>query len=400
MTTTKSLETHIAEVWNSFLFMREFTFSRTQFNPNSGSEVELADGIGIFGNTLIIYQVKQREEDSDNTNAKINDWLKKKVINKATKQISNTHFFLDSHDEIIISNHRGKQFNLADKKYTERVNLVIHNIDVITNKYTEYTKIRVNSKGLTIHYFSVFEFQYLCRVCLVPIEFMNYISFRDKYFKKFGNAINLIDERSLFYAYLGHLEGSDIKLATRVYRGIQIENTEKIENMKHMFYIFGDRLTTENKDVYYQLLEVMLPLDRIFYKTLAERIHISIENLDNKFPTKPHRFGSLQSGIAVIVIPFDYNENYKNLLKKWSDKTEGKKEILWFLTKLHKYDLKVDRAIGVLISKAGTDNDVLWNYLDFPWEYSEKNNSYEDLIKLLFEPVKFKISNSYEIRNQ
>ena len=348
---------------------------------------------------MIIYQVKQREEDSDKRNDEINKWFKKKIINKATKQITDTHDFLDSQNEIIISNLRGKKFNLADKKYSNRVNIVIHNVDVITNEYSEYTKIRVNSKGLTIHYLSVYEFQYLCRSCQVPFEFMNYLNFRDKYFQKFGNEINMIDERSLFCAFLGHLEGSEIQLATRVYRKFQIENTEKIENMKHMFYIFGDRLTTSNTDEYYQLLEVMLPLDRNFYKILAEKIRISIESLDNKFPTKPHRFGSPKSGIAIIVIPFDNNKNYEGLLARYSDKDKGKKDILYFLTKLHKYDLKVDRAIGLLLSKAGTDNDILWNYLNYPWEYSEKNNEYEEAIKLLFDPVKYAMLNSYEIRN-
>ena len=40
MTATKTLETHVAETWNSFLFMREFSFSKTQFTPDSGSELD------------------------------------------------------------------------------------------------------------------------------------------------------------------------------------------------------------------------------------------------------------------------------------------------------------------------------------------------------------------------
>lgn len=115
----EDVQLFISKRLHSLMFLKEFVFSRNQFSPPARSEMELADAVVMMGDVLLIYQIKQRTEyDSGDEDAE-RRWFRSKVLRKATKQVRDTLRYLEEFDEILVSNERGRVFNLAARKFTE-----------------------------------------------------------------------------------------------------------------------------------------------------------------------------------------------------------------------------------------------------------------------------------------
>src|ERR1039457_4876085 len=89
---------------NEFYFFREFTFSQTKFRPTPKNELELADNVVWLGDTLLIYQIKEREVVGT-TLENEERWFEKKVLGLATSQIRDTLSYLQTYPEICVENH-------------------------------------------------------------------------------------------------------------------------------------------------------------------------------------------------------------------------------------------------------------------------------------------------------
>lgn len=105
------LESFIAKL-NANIFLREFSFAKNTFLLSSGQEVEFADHVIWIGDSLIIYQLKEREVQSQTTQDSEIKWFENKVIKKAVKQIRATINFINSKETIIIENQRNIKIHM------------------------------------------------------------------------------------------------------------------------------------------------------------------------------------------------------------------------------------------------------------------------------------------------
>src|SRR5262245_6535222 len=97
---------------NEWHFFREFTYSKTTFRPSPTQELELADSLVWIGNLLLAYQVKERMLDGDTDPDQEARWFERKVLGRATRQVRDTLTYLESHEAIVVRNHRGHAFEL------------------------------------------------------------------------------------------------------------------------------------------------------------------------------------------------------------------------------------------------------------------------------------------------
>ncbi|MER9222985.1 hypothetical protein NKI48_29645 [Mesorhizobium sp. M0644] len=80
-----TLEKFTAQL-NATTFWKEFTFSETRFFPHPKKQVELADGIVKIGSLTLVFQLKERTEETADQEAE-RLWFRRKVLRKATDQI-------------------------------------------------------------------------------------------------------------------------------------------------------------------------------------------------------------------------------------------------------------------------------------------------------------------------
>lgn len=95
---------------NGWFFLKEFFFSNTKFAPPGRTELELADGIVLFEDVLIVFQAKAREQPTSDP-ASEEKWFEKRVSRDAVKQVNDTLAYLRDHD-IVLRNDRGDEVAL------------------------------------------------------------------------------------------------------------------------------------------------------------------------------------------------------------------------------------------------------------------------------------------------
>ncbi|MER8880003.1 hypothetical protein [Mesorhizobium sp. M0684] len=88
---------------NATTFWKEFTFSETRFFPRPKQQVELANGMVKIGSLAMVFQLKERAEETSDPEAE-RQWFPRKVLRKATDQIKDTVRYLAEHEEIRLTN--------------------------------------------------------------------------------------------------------------------------------------------------------------------------------------------------------------------------------------------------------------------------------------------------------
>ncbi len=102
------LEELVSEL-NRTIFFKEFSFSKNDFWPTPDQSREFADHVIWLGDSLIIFQVKEREAIPISSIEAERQWFDKKVIAKASKQVRDTLDFLKNYPQIPITNHQSPE---------------------------------------------------------------------------------------------------------------------------------------------------------------------------------------------------------------------------------------------------------------------------------------------------
>jgi hypothetical protein len=157
---------------NADVFLREFSFSQTQFKPPGGTEVELADHVVRIGQLLFVYQLKERDPSGT---APIEKWLKDKVLRKATKQIGDTVRLLGTGHPVMIANERGHGFDLSAQPDDKTYRLVLFKSGD-TRTPLPYPRFHISATTGFIHILDVLDYFGVCGYLVTPVEIAEYLS--------------------------------------------------------------------------------------------------------------------------------------------------------------------------------------------------------------------------------
>jgi hypothetical protein len=94
---------------NADVFVREFTYSATQFKGQDGQERELCDGAVWIGDLLILLQNKERDPGvvTGDPDAETR-WFNKKVSKLAVDQLCDSLRYLQQERALPLANLRGR----------------------------------------------------------------------------------------------------------------------------------------------------------------------------------------------------------------------------------------------------------------------------------------------------
>lgn len=169
-------------------FYKELVYSKLKFNLQNGNntEVEFADLIINLEDVILAIQIKERNKKHKTQDKDIEEkWLKKKC-KTAKEQIKNTISYINN-AKVSFVNARGKETRVNPK--AEIVPLVIFENDSISEY--EHLLRKHSAEGLNVNCISLEDFKCMCRELLSPIEIIEYLKWRQKFYEKNG-AINLL----------------------------------------------------------------------------------------------------------------------------------------------------------------------------------------------------------------
>lgn len=165
-----SSETLFKDLCEKF-FCDEFVISNLKYKPKNGSEKELCDLVLENPNSLIIFEIKERNYDEK----KLEDnetWLDRKVYDKAVKQIINAKNVLEEGIDYKFYN-KYQQTVYFTKK-------VIYPVILFENdSIDEYSKIKIDGDNI-VNIFSLADFKVLIENVRLPIELEYYLRLRPR----------------------------------------------------------------------------------------------------------------------------------------------------------------------------------------------------------------------------
>lgn len=349
-----TLESHISQI-NENIFFKEFSFSRNEFSPHQESELEFADHVIWLDDLLITFQLKERDLSGVHTLETEITWFEKKVLGKATKQIRDTLRYLNTYEEINITNERGHVFNVVSGKISKRIHVVSYSPhDLLPEEYRS-TKFHLSSTAGFIHMIPIYDYVGICQTLITPTEIGEYLEFRKEISMKHEDTVNALPEQALVGQFLYGVLDADPNIDFVRYLTAFNQVREEFD-FSHILRIFEDRIVSaENPYEYYQILKELAKLNRNELREVKFRFDLCIEKCRKNEFDLPYRVTFPRTGcgfVFIIVLP-EHISSTINALKNF--------------TYAHKYDQKLNKCIGTSFSRDGEYFDIGWCYIEEEW---------------------------------
>lgn len=253
--------THSEKICSSFAqiaFFKEFVIDQLCFNDIS-SQSELADLIVDYSDTIVVFQIKERNIKSRTTNISSEEkWLEKRT-HGALKQLSKTIEFIKSGSLPPFENSAFQTF-IVDKS-KKIIQVVVFENDIIES----YDRVVVGRNGEKINRFSLSDFQLVCSSLWSPSEIIEYLNFRTTFEGRPSFVMCQRDEYSDFLIANCEREKGIISAFVNAKYGT---NKELDPEYYQVYHSFLSNLTIHSEDCSHsdvrEVMSLLCQFDRTF----------------------------------------------------------------------------------------------------------------------------------------
>lgn len=333
-------EIDTAQIVKDF-FLGEFSFDELKYDPENlpkGSRKELADVVVDYGNNVIAFQIKGRENFDNGTSE--DEWVKK-YTDRAKNQLVDTYNQFQNNVVPPFVNGRRDRYEL--KKHGIYTGIII----LYNERVQEYKRV-LNCRRLKgiVHCFTYKDFKNCCEKLVLPKDIMEYIVYREKYVEM--DRICKEEESDLVDRFLIEKYGTNNFDPDELYifRGFLNNYKDKLEN--------------GNRKQYREIIEVFLELDRAGVDAFSRRLG-KIISLAKK---------SINSDNSYIV---PGNRELSSFLFLSADSGNKIIEYVEKMTYLFMYKTKSHKCLTVVAYFDEIETFRLdWVFIELPWEYDGK----------------------------
>jgi hypothetical protein len=357
--TVPTLEARLAAT-NAGFFLREFSFSRTQFAPPGTTEVEVADHIVSLDDSLLIFQLKERTNPTNDA-AKEERWFTNKVTKNAVRQMKGTLAYLEA-QPIRLRNDRGHEVDLPrDLQKVNVAKLVVYQPGSALPQPLRNLKGHLSESAGFVHLFAANDYAGILHTLVTLPEIVGFLRYRERLCRRFPAETNGLSETCVLGHYLlGDAGATPMEHHSRYLTTLD-NDTSKFEifgilrKFKENTYA-GDVTRTDgvgpSQTAYYTILKEIVRLSRTDLAAFKERFAWEYCG-DRVLP--PSRFASDRTGCGFVFVPLP------------PDPAIHAPTALRNLTVAAKYDLKVDRCVGLVFRRDGEYRLVDWMHQSHPW---------------------------------
>ncbi|MBR1599223.1 MAG: hypothetical protein IJ661_10005 [Lachnospiraceae bacterium] len=172
------------------IFYKELVYSNLKFTPPGKTEVELADLIINLEDIVIIVQLKERNESDRTESIRTEErWLHTNRKN-AKKQIAETIKYIREGTTTFV-NSRGMKMGI--RQDARIVPLVVFDNKSIED-YKHLLSYQIEADEEYVNCISLPDFQIMCKRLVSPMEIIQYIEWRERFYKENGEVNYLITD--------------------------------------------------------------------------------------------------------------------------------------------------------------------------------------------------------------
>ncbi|MEZ5124920.1 MAG: hypothetical protein R2826_01540 [Thermoleophilia bacterium] len=353
---TTELETLLADL-NGNVFLGEYTFAANQFRSATRQEYELADHVVLLPGAVLAFQAKERSPNADTSEDAVVKWFKREVEKSACRQLADTKHFFETEPDLSLPNRRGHVHDLSGPD-AGIIQVALYSVAQDPPAYVKLKTHRLSTKAGFVHILSLDDYREVCRVLALPSEIAAYFAFRQDLLLRLKDWNH--GEAALVAAFINE-DASGRYDSNEMRRTIEdaLHDNESfdvgkmlIEFGDRVFYVEGQGQGTE----YYAILDEFMWMNRVQMRSFRKLRDWALEKAGGEDPEMPARMLVPARGTGFVVFPVPDGQFDKRItaLKNY--------------TMAAKYDCKLDRQIGVAVSRIGDEIEIDWMMANYPWE--------------------------------
>ncbi|MBL8587483.1 MAG: hypothetical protein JNK46_03045 [Methylobacteriaceae bacterium] len=365
MASKLSLEDFAANL-NITTFWQEFTFHQTRFRPRPAEQVELADGIVKFGSFAIIFQMKERTQETNDPEVE-RRWFQRKVLRKAKDQIKSTLSYLSKNSNITIDNDRGHSITLDFSNVSIVRKIILFKGGRHLPRYCFMKKRIVSAEAKFIHILEIEDYFGIIEKLRVPYDVIEYLEYREKIIS-FSKGDLICDEADIMAGFLSDMEMPQPNSKEKLRNFVQDIQSFDISGIIRNLH---DHIVVAGADTsYYRILEQFACVPRSIWREFKTRLVICIDACKARQARMPFIVGFPQTDCTFMIASMD---------PEWPVLGEGGTTLrlaaLNMFTEAAKYHLKTRVGVGLLISLEDQYFNLDWCQIDRAWVYNSKLES-------------------------
>ncbi|TPK93177.1 MULTISPECIES: hypothetical protein [unclassified Mesorhizobium] len=380
-----TLEEFTAQL-NATTFWKEFTFSQTRFFPRPKQQVELADGIVKIGSLALLFQLKERSQETADPDVE-RRWFQGKVLKKATSQIKDSLRYLSENEEIRLTNGQSHEIVVKGADLQDIKKIVVFLAGRSLPQDCWKTKFHVSTTAGFIHVMAAHDYLGILRTLRVPDDVRQYLEYRENVLPRLEHDGVVVEEPDIMVAFLSEKDLPEPGLRENMSAFVQ--DLDAFDLTFIMRDLHSRIVNPDGSTDYYRILEEFARLPRGLWREVKTRFVKSLSASKRGEAIRPFRLAFPKSDCAFMIASLDL---------EWpatgADGLRMRNNAVAMFTEAAKYDLKTQRGVGILMSRDGEFFHIDWCFVDEPWA---PNAKMDDLLATtsLFRPTRERMVDSF-----
>jgi hypothetical protein len=337
---------------NANVFLRAFSFSTSQLPVVSEELSELADRVVMMDEIGFIFQLMEREQKVASKLGDLEKWIVNHVVRRGVKQIQHTRDLLKSYMGLSLVNGFGHRVLVSPKDPELLVSIIVYRVPSKSRSFRA-ARFKKNKKGGFVHILRDIDYFAVAHHFVTPAELLEYFEFRRDVLVNWDPPATAVSEAALIGQYL--LEDYSSPPDERFERAARARGGPTACEFSFVLDSLATTIASQNDDYAdtdcYEILSELARLERHELRALKQQVRLSLEAVRGNRFEQPYRIASARTGCGFLVLP---------VTREFRDRAL---EALSSLCRASKYELDLDRHVGIGMWKNSEFVDIEWIFL-------------------------------------
>lgn len=337
---------------SSNVFLRAFSFPTTQLPVLTADDKALADRVVMMDEIGFVFQIMEREQQVASRLGDLEKWVVNHVVRHGVKQIQRTRELLASYMGLSLVNGFGHRVLVTPKDPELLVSVIIYRVPPRTRAFRA-ARFKRNKKGDFVHILRDSDYFEIARHFGTPAELLDYFSFRQDILTTWDAPATGVSEAALIGQYL--LEDYASQPDERFAKAVHSRGTPMACEFSFILDSLASTIATQESDYadtdFYEILSELGRLERHELRAIKRQVQLALEAVRAERQELPYRLASARTGCGFLILAVNGEFHDRAL------------EALNSLARASKYELDLDRQVGIGMWRGTNFVEIEWVYM-------------------------------------
>jgi hypothetical protein len=334
------------------VFLRAFSFPTTQLPLPSADDKALADRVVMMDEIGFVFQIMEREQKVAARLGDLEKWVVNHVVRRGVKQIQRTRELLAGYMGLSLVNGFGHRVLVTPKDPELLVSIIIYRVPPRTRAFRA-ARFKRNKRGDFVHILRDSDYFEISRHFGTPAELLDYFSFRQEVLTTWDAPATGVSEAALIGQYL--LEDYASQPDERFAKAVHSRGDPMACEFSFVLDSLANTIATQESDYadtdFYEILSELGRLERHELRAIKRQVQLALEAVRAERQELPYRLASARTGCGFLILAVNGEFHNRAL------------EALSSLSRASKYELDLDRQVGIGMWRGANFVEIEWIYM-------------------------------------